>query len=165
MRKMCFVVIIPFLVMLLLSVGGLISVELQAAPVPPSPSPVQMETQVPATPTPAPSWASANPTDEIPGVQSVHVSVQKGGTYRTTIITLFDGGKGLTNTKNVTTVVTAPDGTQTTCIIGNTTGIHMGDTCEAQGSKGTDHVKVYVAMNDGKTYLVTDQLMPYTAMA
>ena len=161
MKKNCILFIIPLLIALVLAAGCLVPGDSPAAP---AATPVTTETAVTATPTPVPSWASANPTDEIPGVQSVHVSVQKGGTYRTTIITLFDGGKGLTNTKNVTTVVTAPDGTLTTCVIGNTTGIHMGDTCEAQGSKGTDHVVVYVAMNDGKTYRILDQLMPYSAM-
>jgi hypothetical protein len=153
---------ILFAVALVLAAGCLVSGDSPAAP---AATPVPAETAVTATPTPVPSWASANPADEIPGVQSVHVSVQKGGTYRTTIITLFDGGKGFANTKNVTTVVTAPDGTLTTCVIGNETGIHLGDTCEARGSKGTDHVVVYVAMNDGKTYRILDQLMPYSAMA
>jgi len=132
----------------------------------PTPTPAPAATETPAvTATPSalqtPSAMVPGPTDEIPDIRSVQVSVQKGGTYQTTITTIFNGGKGLMDTKKVTTLVTAPDGTQATCTIGDENGVHIGDSCDAQGSKGTDRVQVSVLMNDGKTYKVIDKLMPY----
>lgn len=100
------------------------------------------------------------PTDTLASTRSVDVSIEKAGTYSTTIITSFDGGKGLMAAKKVVTTVYTPEGEVNTCTIGGDS-VHIGDTCEAQGSKGTDRVVVQVYMNDGKAYTLIDQLVPY----
>jgi hypothetical protein len=128
------------------------------------PTPVATETPaVTATPTPEQTTSSLvpGPTDTIASYRSVDVSVEKAGTYSTTIITKFDGGKGLMATKKVETTVYTPDGRVTSCTIGDKEGVRLGDTCEAQGSTGTDRVVVNVYMNDGRIYKLIDKLMPY----
>lgn len=100
------------------------------------------------------------PTDTLASTRAVDVSIEKAGTYSTTIITSFDGGKGLMAAKKVVTTVYTPDGQTNQCTIGGDS-VHIGDTCEAQGSKGTDRVVVQVYMNDGKAYTLIDELVPY----
>lgn len=103
---------------------------------------------------------SPGPTDTLASTRTVDVSIEKAGTYSTTIITSFDGGKGLMAAKKVVTTVYTPEGAINNCTIGGDS-VHIGDTCEAQGSKGTDRVVVQVYMNDGKAYTLIDELVAY----
>ncbi|MEN6610222.1 MAG: hypothetical protein ABFC24_05220 [Methanoregulaceae archaeon] len=135
----------------------------------PTATPVSTPTQA-ATETAAPTEVptaeamtvsmTPGPTDTLASTRSVDVSIEKAGTYSTTIITSFDGGKGLMAAKKVVTTVYTPEGAINNCTIGGDS-VHIGDTCEAQGSKGTDRVVVQVYMNDGKAYTLIDQLVPY----
>jgi sugar diacid utilization regulator len=78
--------------------------------------------------------------------------------YSTTIITHFDGGKGLMYILRMDVRVTHPDGTILTSGIDKP---RMGDTVEIAGTSGTDRVEVMVTMASGATYKVVDQQMPY----
>jgi hypothetical protein len=78
--------------------------------------------------------------------------------YSTTIITHFDGGKGLMYTSRLDVRVTHPDGTVVT---GGIQKPKMGDTVELAGTNETDRVEVMVTMVSGDVYKVIDQLVPY----
>ncbi|HOX34847.1 MAG TPA: hypothetical protein P5217_05845 [Methanoregulaceae archaeon] len=112
-------------------------------------------TEVPAT-TPSGSTVPG-PTETIPPNQAVSITAEKAGTYSTTIITSFDGGKGNNFVSRIDVKVTRPDGSVVT---GSLQPI-VGNTLELEGTNGTDRVEVTVFMKDGKVYKVIDQEMPY----
>lgn len=98
------------------------------------------------------------PTDTLPPQWPLSFTVEKAGTYSTTIITHFDGGKGLMYITRMDVRVTHPDG------IILTNGLEkpkMGDTVEVAGTSGTDRVEVLVTMANGGVYKVIDQQMIY----
>jgi len=97
------------------------------------------------------------PTQTIPSNQDVSISVAKAGTYSTTIVTSFNGGKGLNFVSAIAVKVTRPDGSVVT---GSLDPI-VGSTLELEGTNGTDRVEVTVTMKDGHVYKVIDQQMPY----
>jgi hypothetical protein len=164
--KLTFAVLgIILLIALALGTGCTSSKNTAATPAA-TPATLPPTTQQTAAPTTQPTILSLSPgpTDTIESIRDVDVSVEKGGTYSTTIIGKFDGGKGLMACKKVEVKVTTPEGQVRTCTIQNPKGgVAIGDTCEAEGSIGTDRVEVYVYMNDGKVYKKIDQLMPYKA--
>jgi hypothetical protein len=97
------------------------------------------------------------PTQTIPPATAVSISVEKAGTYSTTIITHFDGGKGMSAVSRVDVRVTRPDGSVVTGVLKPL----KGETVELEGTQGTDRVEVIVTMNTGSSYKVIDQQMPY----
>jgi len=109
-----------------------------------------------AATTPAGS-TEPGPTETIPPNQAVSISVEKAGTYSTTIITSFDGGMGINFVSRIDVKVTRPDGSVVT---GSLQPV-VGNTLELEGTNGTDRVEVTVYMKDGKVYKVIDQQMPY----
>lgn len=127
-----------------------------------TPTPTPAATPEPTTPpTPVPTSKASTipgPTDTLPPQWPVSVTVEKSGMYSRTIITHFDGGKGLMYTSRMDVRVTYPDGTVLT------DGIikpKMGDTVEILGSNGTDRVEVMLTMASGQTYKVIDRQMAY----
>jgi hypothetical protein len=78
--------------------------------------------------------------------------------YSTTIITHFDGGKGLMYVTRMDVRVTHPDGTVLTDGIVKP---RMGDTVEIAGTSGTDRVEVIVAMASGDVFKVIDRQVAY----
>lgn len=97
------------------------------------------------------------PTQTIPPQQEVSVSVEKAGTYSTTIITHFNGGKGINFVSRIDVKVTRPD---CSVVSGQVKPI-MGETLELEGTQGTDRVEVVTTMTSGDVYKIIDQLMPY----
>ncbi|MFA4878066.1 MAG: hypothetical protein WC586_11700 [Methanoregula sp.] len=137
------------------------------APAPtPVPTPVIVETtEVPTTvattiaqPTKTTSSLVPSPTDAVPESQAVSVSVEKAGTYSTTIMTAFNGGKGLMSVSRMDVRVTKPDGSVVT---GGVDKPGMGAIVEIEGTKGNDRVEVILTMKSGSVYKVIDQLVPY----
>jgi hypothetical protein len=141
-----------------LAVAGCSSPEQRVA----TPTPTPVPTPEPTTPpTPVPTTqASIIPghTDTLPPQWPLSITVEKSGMYSTTIITHFDGGKGLVYTSRMDVRVTHPDGTVLT---DGLTKPKMGDTVEIAGTSGTDRVEVMVQMASGETYKVIDQQMAY----
>jgi putative hemolysin len=130
-----------------------------------TPTPTPVPTTVPTTPpTPVPTTTASTipgPTDTLPPQWPVSVTVEKSGMYSTTIITHFDGGKGLIFVSRMDVRVTHPDGT----VLEN--GIAkpgMGDTVEVAGTSGNDRVEVMLTMANGEIYKVTDQQMGYKSL-
>jgi len=78
--------------------------------------------------------------------------------YSRTIITHFDGGKGMLYVSRMDVRVTYPDGTVLTDGINKP---KMGDTVEILGTSGTDRIEVLLSMANGQVYKVVDQQMPY----
>jgi len=97
------------------------------------------------------------PTQTIPTGETVSVSVEKAGTYSTTIITHFDGGKGINFVSRIEVRVTRPDGSTETKILQP----EVGKEVEIEGTQGTDRVEVTAYMKSGKVYKIIDQQMPY----
>jgi hypothetical protein len=97
------------------------------------------------------------PTQTIPPQQEISVSVEKAGTYSTTIITHFNGGKGINFVSKIDVKVTRPD---CSVVSGQLKPI-MGETLELEGTQGTDRVEVVATMKSGDVYKIIDQLMPY----
>jgi hypothetical protein len=143
---------------MLLSVAGCLS---PPEPVV-TPMPTPTATPIPTTaPTPVPTTKASTlpgPTDTLPPQWPLSITVEKSGMYSTTIITHFDGGKGLMYVTRMDVRVTHPDGTVLTDGI---TKPKMGDTVEIAGTSGTDRVEVIVAMASGAAYKVIDQQMAY----
>lgn len=132
----------------------------QSPPATPTPVPTTELTAVPTTEVVATTLAGSTmpgPTQTIPPNQAVSISVEKAGTYSTTIVTSFDGGKGNNFVSRIDVKVTRPDGSVVT---GSLQPI-VGNTLELEGTNGTDRVEVTVSMKDGKVYKVIDQQMPY----
>jgi multidrug efflux pump subunit AcrA (membrane-fusion protein) len=122
------------------------------------PTPVQT-TSVSTTALPSTTGGSMQPgpTQTIPPATPVSISVEKAGTYSTTIITHFDGGKGMSAVSKVDVRVTRPDGSVVTGVLKPL----RGETVELEGTQGTDRVEVIVTMNTGSMYKIIDQQMPY----
>ena len=130
----------------------------------PTPAPTAQPTPVPtmavsttALQTNAGSSTEPGPTQTLPSATPVSCSVEKAGTYSTTIITTFDGGKGMSAVSKVDVRVTRPDGSVVTGVLKPL----KGETVELEGTKGTDRVEVIVTMNTGNVYKVIDQQMPF----
>ena len=134
-----------------------------------SPAPRQPSTPVPtpeqtrevttsALPTATPAGSTLpGPTQTIPSQTQVFVGVEKAGTYSTTIITSFDGGKGMSQVSKIDVRVTHPDGS----VVSGTMKPIKGETLELEGTNGTDRAEVTVTMMSGNVYKIIDQLMPY----
>jgi hypothetical protein len=126
----------------------------------PAPTPVPT-TKLTTPPTPVPTTQASvipGPTDTLPPQWPLSITVEKSGLYSRTIITHFDGGKGLMYISRMDVRVTYPDGTVLTDGI---TKPRMGDTVEILGSDGTDRVEVTALMASGESYKVIDQQMAY----
>lgn len=127
-----------------------------------TPAPTTVQATVPTIPpTPVPTTKASTepgPVDTMPPGWDLSVTVEKSGLYSRTIITHFDGGKGLTYTTRMEVRVTYPDGTVHTDGI---TKPKMGDTLEIMGTDGTDRVEVFMLMASGATYKIIDQQMPF----
>jgi len=130
-----------------------------------TPTPTPVPTTVPTTPpTPVPTTTASTipePTDTLPPQWPVSVTVEKSGMYSTTIITHFDGGKGLIFVSRMDVRVTHPDGTVLTKGIAKP---GMGDTVEVAGTSGNDRVEVMLTMANGEIYKVIDQQMGYKSL-
>ncbi len=127
-----------------------------------TPNPTPVPTPRPTTPpTPVPTTQASvlpGPTDTLPPQWPVSVTVEKGGMYSTTIITKFDGGKGLVYVTRMDVRVTHPDGT---VLMNGLTKPKMGDSVEIAGTNGIDRVEVMLLMASGDTYKIIDKQMPY----
>lgn len=132
----------------------------QATPTPIAPpTPVQtLAVSATALPTTG-GGGSTQPgsTQTLPPATPVSISVEKAGTYMTTIIAHFDGGKGMSAVSKVDVRVTRPDGSVVTGVLKPL----KGETVELEGTNGTDRVEVIITMNTGNVYEVIDQQMPY----
>lgn len=130
-----------------------------------TPTPTPVPTPVPTTPpTPVPTTKASiipGPTDTLPPQWPLSITVEKSGMYSTTIITHFDGGKGLMFASRMDVRVTHPDGTVLTDGIAKP---RMGDTVEIPGTSGTDRVEVMLTMANGGVYKVVDQQMAYKSL-
>jgi hypothetical protein len=132
----------------------------QATPAPTAP-PTPVQTQAVLT-TPLPTTGTGGstqpgPTQTIPASEAVSISIEKAGTYSTTIIAHFDGGKGINFVSRIDVRVTRPDGSVVTGILKPM----MGDTLEIEGTNGDDRIEVVVTMKSGNVYKVIDQIVPY----
>jgi hypothetical protein len=123
----------------------------------PTPEPTTIITTAPPTATPTAS-TRPGPTVTMPPQWPLSISVEKAGTYSMTIMTRFDGGKGLASVLKLTSTVTRPDGTVITRSIDKP---RMGDEIDIEGTSGTDRLEVTVMMNSGESYKVIDQEMRY----
>ena len=127
-----------------------------------TPMPTTVVTTKPTPlPTPVPTTKASTipgPVDTLPAQWPVSVTVEKSGMYSTTVISHFDGGKGLMYVSRMEVRVTHPDGTVLTDGI---TKPKMGDTVEIPGTNGTDRVEVTLWMANGVNYKVFDQQMAY----
>jgi hypothetical protein len=97
------------------------------------------------------------PIDTLPSASPVDINVEKAGTYSTTIIAHFNGGKGMSFVSKVDVLVTRADGSVVTGMLIP----QMGQTAEFEGTNGTDRVEVTVTMKTGNKYKLIDQLLPY----
>lgn len=131
----------------------------QATPAPTVlPTPIQtMVISTTTFPTNAGGSTQPGPTQTIPVGEAVSVSVEKAGTYSTTIIAHFDGGKGINFVSKIDVRVTRPDGS----VVSGLLKPMMGETIELEGTQGTDRVEVTTYMKSGNIYKIIDQQMPY----
>jgi hypothetical protein len=122
------------------------------------PTPLQtMAISTTAAQTSAGGSTQPGPTQTIPPNEAVSVSVEKAGTYSTTIIGHFDGGKGINFVSKIEVRVTRPDGSTEIKILQP----EIGKEVEIEGTQGTDRVEVTAYMKSGKIYKIIDQQMLY----
>jgi hypothetical protein len=84
--------------------------------------------------------------------------------YLGIIPVIFQGGQGLGATKQIDVKLTRVDGSVQTATIGT----NKGDEVELEGTRGSgsergqaDRVEVWVTMNTGQTYKISDVLREY----
>ena len=141
----------------------------------PTPEPTPVPTPVPApvlTTEPTPVVTTALPTtvptasvqpgrtQNMPSYWPLFIEVEKAGTYSKTLITHFNGGKGMSAVLLLNSTVVRPDGTVTTRTLEKP---QMGQFTEIEGSDGIDRLIVTVTMTSGETFRVIDQQMQYKA--
>ena len=130
-----------------------------------TPTPAPMPTPAITTlPTPVPTTRASvvpGPTDTLPAQWPLSFSIEKAGMYSTTVITHFNGGKGLLFVSVLDVRVTHPDGTVVT---GSIEKPKVGDTIELEGTNGTDRVEVTATMISGDVFKVIDQPVPYKSL-
>ncbi|WP_321504212.1 hypothetical protein [uncultured Methanoregula sp.] len=165
MKKTFLYIAVALIVVVLFSAGCTSPSAPAPAPAPAPTTPVVAPTEIPTTiattvPQPAKTTSSLVPTttDVVPENQAVSISIEKAGTYSTTIITAFNGGKGLMSVSRMDVKVTHPDGSVVT---GSVDKPGMGATVELEGTKGNDRAEVTLTMRSGSVYKVMDQLVPY----
>jgi len=124
--------------------------------VPATPFPTIAEDHT-AVPTTSGGSTVPGPTQTIPVNEAVTVTVEKAGTYSTTIISTFNGGKGINFVSRIEVRVTRPDGS----VVTGTLKPMMGENLELEGTNGTDRVEVTAYMKSGQVYKIIDQQMPY----
>ncbi len=127
-----------------------------------TPTPVATTEITTTVPTPEQTTVSLTPgpTDTLVSYRAVDVSVEKAGTYSTTVIATFNGGKGLQAAKTMTVIVTTPAGEQRSASLSKP-DLGIGKTVEVQGTNGNDRVQVIMTMDDLKDYTIFDQIVPY----
>jgi len=153
-----------FSILLIFAFGILAAGCIGSAPQTPVSTPVS--TEVPTVEESITSAPTAIPTVPIlpgstqamPSATAVSVSVEKGGTYATTIIATFNGGKGMNLVSKIDMSVTHPD---TSVVSGTLEKPVKGATLELDGTNGTDRVRVVVTMMSGAVYTILDQPMGY----
>ena len=152
--------VIVVLAALIFAAGCTLGGSGQTTPAPtaqPTPIPT-MAVSTTALQTNAGSSIEPGPTQTLPSITPVSFSVEKGGTYSTTITTTFNGGKGMGAVSRVDVRVTRPNGSVVTGLLNKPI---MGQTVDLEGTNGTDRVEVIVTMNTGNVYKVIDQQMPF----
>lgn len=153
------IIFLPLLTLaVLLAAAGCSSPEQPVATPAPATVPVTETTAPPTTLPTTKASTDPGPVDTLPQEWPLSVTVEKSGNFSRTIITRFDGGKGLTFASRMDIRVTYPDGTVLTDGI---TKPKMGDTVEIMGSTGTDRVEVFMLMASGNTYKIIDRQVPY----
>jgi hypothetical protein len=85
----------------------------------------------------------------------VTVNIEKD--YLGKIHATFQGGAGLIHVKKIVVTVNRADGQVETSPL----GIKVDDTAELEGTKDTDRVFVQVTLDDGKTYKIYDERVPF----
>jgi hypothetical protein len=154
-------VIVPVVLIaaLVLAAGCTLPGGSQTTPVPTTVAATPFPTVAEQTAVPTTSGGSTvpGPTQTIPANEAVTVTVEKAGTYSTTIITTFNGGKGINFVSRMEVRVTRPDGS----VVPGTLKPMMGETLELEGTNGTDRVEVTAYMKSGQVYKIIDQQMPY----
>jgi hypothetical protein len=133
----------------------------QVTPTPTTAAPTPTETrEITTTAVPATNAGASTkpgPTQTIPANEAVTVSVEKAGTYSTTIIATFNGGKGINFVSRIEVRVTRPDGSTETKLLQPI----MSKDVEIEGTNGTDRVEVTAFMKSGNVYKIIDQQVPY----
>jgi len=69
----------------------------------------------------------------------------------------FQGGPGLIHVRKIEVTVNRSDGVVKTAAV----GIKLDDSASIEGTKDTDRAMVFVTLDDGKTYKIYDELVPY----
>lgn len=94
-------------------------------------------------------------TDSLDAARSVTVNIEKD--HLGTIIATFQGGAGLIHVRKIDVTLNRADGQTKTASV----GIKAGDSASLEGTKQTDRCIVYVTLDDGKSYKIFDDLIPY----
>ncbi len=133
-------------------------------------SAVQQSTEVAVVNTPSSGNAVAatqagstqlmsGPTDTVPDINKVLVQVDRDRVATTPTITIsFRGGSGMNAVVSMDVAVTRSDGITTTKSINRPS---VGDSVTIDGTTGSDRVQVWINTNNGKRYLVYDQVLPF----
>lgn len=69
----------------------------------------------------------------------------------------FQGGPGLIHVRKREVVTNRADGQ----VLSSAPAIRLDDTVEIEGTKETDRVMVHVTLDDGKTYRIFDERIPF----
>jgi len=139
------------LLCIVIAIAGCTGTQPQAVTAAPTAAPAAAGT------TGAGSGADLVPTgnDPLDAARSVTVNIEKD--HLGTIIATFQGGAGLAHVKKIEVTANLADGQVRTEAV----GIKLDDSATIMGTKNTDRVRVFVTLDDGKTYKIYDELVPY----
>ena len=126
-------------------------------PAPSTPAASAAQPAVTGTASSAASGASLVPesVDILENARTVTVNIEKD--YLGKVHATFQGGPGLIHVKKIEVTLNRADGQVTTAPV----GIKVDDTAELEGTKETDRCMVFVTLDDGKTYKISDDLVAF----
>ncbi len=159
--KKGFTVLISFILMLCILIGGCIQ---SSSPSPSTPEPTQTATIVTPRQTQNPELSQScslvpGPTQIVPEYESVSVTVYRNTiTENPTIAIAFNGGLGLGMVTQMNVTVIRSD-----CVREQQTRKNpvMGDTVTLMGTTRTDRVIVVMTMTSGGQYTIIDKDYPF----
>jgi hypothetical protein len=103
------------------------------------------------------SGASLVPTDtdSLGSERYVVVNIEKD--HLGIVHATFQGGPGLIHVRKIVVTLNRADGEVKTADV----GIKVADTAQLEGTKQSDRAMVHVTLDDGKTYKIYDDLVPF----
>lgn len=164
MRPHAAIVVVMFVLCATLLISGCTETK-PSTPIttPPTTLATTVPTTVPPTPVATRLSVEPEPTDQLPDIYRVEVSVDRNTVaINPDIGVIFNGGKGMNFVALLDAQVIRSDGTTETKQMYKP---QMGERVTLAGTKGTDRVIVYVTLQTGEKYKIFDQKIAFRSFS